>query len=152
MLTAMSHWPCSKSLVSATLSILDPYWDSSWMPCCCPVLCRSCSFGSAGQKTSICNALTSKWATEPGEMGQQFRVHAALAEKLSLGSSTYIRLLQGMQHPLLVSMESCTQILNIHRHDILRGPYNSEMDYLFRLNFSKLCSTWKWDLCMEDGE
>lgn len=31
-------------LSSATLSILVPYWGSSWMSCCCPVWWRACSF------------------------------------------------------------------------------------------------------------
>ena len=30
---AMSHWSGSRPLVSATPSILDPHWDSTWIPC-----------------------------------------------------------------------------------------------------------------------
>lgn len=36
-----------KALASATLPILDPYWDSSQLPCCYPMSLRSCSFGFA---------------------------------------------------------------------------------------------------------
>ena len=46
MFIAMSHWSGSRPLDSATLSILDPHQDSSWISCCCPVPWRSCSFGS----------------------------------------------------------------------------------------------------------
>jgi hypothetical protein len=46
MFTAKSHWSGLRSLASVTPSILDPYWDYSWLFCCCPVSWRSCSFGS----------------------------------------------------------------------------------------------------------
>jgi hypothetical protein len=42
----MTHWSGSRPLSSAT--ILEIHWDSSWISCCCPVLWRSCSFGSVG--------------------------------------------------------------------------------------------------------
>lgn len=45
---AKSHWSGSRPLVSATLSMLGLYWDSSWLSCCCPVLWKFYSFGSAG--------------------------------------------------------------------------------------------------------
>jgi hypothetical protein len=47
MFVAMRHWSSLRSLASAILSILDPYWDSSQISCCCPVSWRSCSLGSA---------------------------------------------------------------------------------------------------------
>ena len=47
MFIAMT-WSDLRSLASATLSILEPHWDSSRIPCCCPVSWRSCSFGSVG--------------------------------------------------------------------------------------------------------
>jgi hypothetical protein len=48
----MSSCPDSRPLVSATLPILDPHRDSSWIPSCCPVSWRSCSFGSVGPPAS----------------------------------------------------------------------------------------------------
>ena len=46
---AMSHWPGLRSLAFVTLSILDPYWNSSsGLSCCCPVSWRSCGFGFSG--------------------------------------------------------------------------------------------------------
>ena len=54
---------CNESLVwlkvSAfpTLSILDPYQESSWISCCCSVLWRSCSFGSVGLAPSLDSAV-----------------------------------------------------------------------------------------------
>lgn len=38
----------SKPVVSTTLLMLDPHWNSSWISWCCPVLWRFYSFGSAG--------------------------------------------------------------------------------------------------------
>ena len=48
MFIAVSHLSGSRPLASATLSILNPHWDSSQISCCCPVSQRSCSFGSVG--------------------------------------------------------------------------------------------------------
>jgi hypothetical protein len=48
MFIAMSHWSGSRPLVSATLSILGPQWDSSQISCCYGVSRRPWSFGSAG--------------------------------------------------------------------------------------------------------
>ena len=42
------HWSGLRPLASATLSILDPHQDSSWISCCCPVSWRSCSFRYVG--------------------------------------------------------------------------------------------------------
>lgn len=36
-----SHWSGLRPLVSNTLSILDPHWDSSWISCCCWVTWKS---------------------------------------------------------------------------------------------------------------
>jgi hypothetical protein len=52
-ITVCPHFfPCnksgSKSLASVTLSILDPYWDSSQISWFCPVSWRSYSFGFVG--------------------------------------------------------------------------------------------------------
>ena len=47
-----SHWSGSRPLVSITLLMLGPHWDSSWISCCCPVLPRSCNFGSGPQAPS----------------------------------------------------------------------------------------------------
>ena len=47
MFISMSCWSVLRPLGSATLSILDPYLNSSWRSCCCPVLWRSWSLGSA---------------------------------------------------------------------------------------------------------
>ena len=52
MFIAMSHWSGLRPLASATLSILDPHQNSSWISCCCPVSWRSCSFGSTGPSPS----------------------------------------------------------------------------------------------------
>ena len=35
MFIAVSHWSGLRPLASATLSILDPHWDSSQISCCC---------------------------------------------------------------------------------------------------------------------
>lgn len=40
----MSHQSGSRTLAAATLSILEPHWDSSWMLCCWPMSWRSCPF------------------------------------------------------------------------------------------------------------
>lgn len=50
----MSHWSGMKPLASAMLSILDLHWDSvtPLISYCCPVPCRSYSFGSARQTPS----------------------------------------------------------------------------------------------------
>lgn len=47
-------------LSSATLSILVPYWGSSWMSCCCPVWWRACSFRAAGPSLS-CALAGHRW-------------------------------------------------------------------------------------------
>jgi hypothetical protein len=44
----MSHWSGLRPLDSATPSILDSHWNSSWISCRCPVLWRFCSVGSMG--------------------------------------------------------------------------------------------------------
>ena len=41
MSIVMSHWSGSSPLTSAIPSFLDPYWDSSWIFCFCPVSQRS---------------------------------------------------------------------------------------------------------------
>lgn len=46
-----------KSLTSATLSVGDVRWDSSWVSCCCPALWRSYSFGSSGPASSCTPAV-----------------------------------------------------------------------------------------------
>ncbi|CAO2588008.1 hypothetical protein LEMLEM_LOCUS4761, partial [Lemmus lemmus] len=48
-----SRWSGSSPPVPATLWVLDPYWDSSWIFCCCPVSWRCCNFGSAGLAPSV---------------------------------------------------------------------------------------------------
>lgn len=50
MFIAITHWSDGRSLVSATLSVLDPdaLQNSSRMSCCCRVSWRSGSFASAG--------------------------------------------------------------------------------------------------------
>ena len=47
----MSHWSGLRPLASATLLILSPHWDTSWI-CCCPVSWRFYSIISAGVATS----------------------------------------------------------------------------------------------------
>lgn len=37
--------------------MLEPYWGSSWMPCCCPVWWRACSFRSSGRPPSCAPAV-----------------------------------------------------------------------------------------------
>jgi hypothetical protein len=39
----MSHWPGSRPLAPASLSVLYPHWDSSQISCCCLVTWSSCS-------------------------------------------------------------------------------------------------------------
>ena len=41
-----------RPLASASLSILEPVWDSFQISCCCPVSWRSYSFGSVGPASS----------------------------------------------------------------------------------------------------
>ena len=48
MFIAMSHWSGLRSLAPVTLSILDPHQASYCLFCCCPVLWRTFSFGTAG--------------------------------------------------------------------------------------------------------
>lgn len=48
MFTAMSHWSSLRSLASATLSILNLLWDSSWVCFSCPLLWWFRSSVSAG--------------------------------------------------------------------------------------------------------
>ena len=57
MFIAMSHWSGLRPLASATLSILDPYWDSSQISCCCPVSWSSCVSGPAGWAPSLAPAV-----------------------------------------------------------------------------------------------
>ena len=67
---------CLRPLVSAPLWMLSSHWNSSWLSCCCPVLQKSCSFGSAGPVSS-CASTCHRW-------GQ----HIAL--NLGLGRSAYL--------------------------------------------------------------
>ena len=48
MFTAMTRWSGTRPLASATLSILQPYWDASHVSFGCPVSWRSHSFESEG--------------------------------------------------------------------------------------------------------
>jgi hypothetical protein len=62
---------CFVALASATLSILDPPKDPSQISFCCPVLWRSCSFGSVGlvvfsAPTDHIDGLTHSPGSEPG--------------------------------------------------------------------------------------
>jgi hypothetical protein len=52
MFVGMSYWSGSRPLASATLSVLDPHWESSQISCCCLVSWRSCSFNSSGTAPS----------------------------------------------------------------------------------------------------
>jgi hypothetical protein len=61
MFIATSHWSNSRSLAPATLSILAPHWDSSWISRCCPVSWRSCSFGSSKTAPFKCSTSSFKW-------------------------------------------------------------------------------------------
>lgn len=56
MFFAKSHGSGSWPLVSATLLMLGPHWDSSWISYCCPVSRRFCSFGSAGLTPAHCTS------------------------------------------------------------------------------------------------
>jgi hypothetical protein len=57
---AKIHWSGPRLLASATLSILDPHWDSSWISCCRPVSWRPCSSGSVGP-TPSCTPAAPLW-------------------------------------------------------------------------------------------
>lgn len=48
-------------LASATLSILESYWDSSQISCWCPVSWRACSFGSSMSVPSHTQAVLRCW-------------------------------------------------------------------------------------------
>ena len=72
MAIAMTSWSGMRPLVSATLSILDPHWDSSWISCCCPVSWRSCSFGFESPATSCTPAVhwwSRCWSRPPQSHG-----------------------------------------------------------------------------------
>lgn len=43
------------TLVSITLSVLGPHWNSFRISCCCPMLWRSCNLGSADQDSFTCS-------------------------------------------------------------------------------------------------
>ena len=47
MFIAMTPWSGMRPLASATLSVLEPRWNSSHVPYCCPVSWRFYSFGTA---------------------------------------------------------------------------------------------------------
>lgn len=34
---SLTHWSGTRPLTSATLSLLEPHWDSSQISCCCPM-------------------------------------------------------------------------------------------------------------------
>lgn len=46
-----------RPLASASLSILEPHWDSILISRCCPVSWRSCSFGTVGPASSFTPAI-----------------------------------------------------------------------------------------------
>ena len=52
-LFARIYWSSMRPLASATLSILEPHWDSSQISCCCSVSWRLCSFGWVGPIGSV---------------------------------------------------------------------------------------------------
>jgi hypothetical protein len=62
MFIAMTHLSGVRPLASASLSILDPRWDSSRIHCCCPVSWRSCSFEPVGPAPS-CTPAVHWWGT-----------------------------------------------------------------------------------------
>ena len=49
-----------RSLASATLSVLDPQWDSSQIFCCCPLSWRSCSFAFV-EPVPSCTPAVHQW-------------------------------------------------------------------------------------------
>ena len=65
----MRHRSGLRPLASATLSILDPYWDSSLISCCCPGSWRACGYGSGGPAPSHTPAVH-RWGRCWGEPTQ----------------------------------------------------------------------------------
>lgn len=76
---SMTHWFDLRPLASATLSILDPHGDSSWISCCFPVSWRSCSFGSSEPAPSQAPAVH-RWGTQWGGPTQSPESGTELAE------------------------------------------------------------------------
>lgn len=70
-----SNWSALRPLVSATLSKPDPYRDSSWILCCCPVPWRSCSFGPARQDPLCGYRGVGRWMGLGCVMGNSKRIN-----------------------------------------------------------------------------
>lgn len=90
MIIAINLWFRLRTLVSATVSILDPHQNSSRLSCYCPVSWKSCSFGSAEPALHALQQFTDKMDTGVRQLRAKIWVwvQAGLAHSLSCTCAT----------------------------------------------------------------
>lgn len=116
MFIAMSPWSGARPQASATLSVLEPHWDSSWISFCCLVSWRSCSFEPVEPAPS-CILSVHRWGCRDGpnpESGPD-------TGTTRISSHTLSRQRAGPALPLSLTHDTRASSTVLPRHDVEHG-------------------------------